>query len=376
MKLKRVGVGIIGYGGVGRVHALGYRSIPQHYGLPADVVQVVNVATAHKDTAQAAAREIGCDRWTDSYMELIQDPDVDLVTVATPNDSHEEIVVAAAAAGKHVLCEKPVARTVDEAKHMRDSVERAGVKAQVNFNFRYYPAVQHARKLIDEGLLGRPFSYRACFYRSSYIDPQKPMSWRLRREASGGGALFDLGSHVLDAIYFLLGDFKAVMGVAETMIEERPTAAGAQEKGAVNVDDLTLMLTRMANGPLGSIESSRLATGATNEMSLEIYGDQGALRFNSEDPSWLHVCDVKSPRGGFMKVGVGGRFADQLAPHWTMSPGFAPTFAAGQFALLRAISEDLRPAPNLDDGLHVQAVMEAALRASREGRWIALGEVL
>lgn len=374
MSLKRVRVGIIGYGGVGRLHALGYRSIPLHYGLRADTVQIVSVATAHGESAEGAAREIGCERWTDNYVELIEDPDVDLVTVATPNDSHEEIVVAAADAGKHIFCEKPVARKVIEAKRMRDAVERAGVKAQLNFNFRYYPAVQHARKLIDDGLLGRVFSYRAAFYRSSYIDPEKPMSWRLRRDIAGGGALFDLGSHVLDAIYFLLGDFKAVMGIAETMIEERPTASGADERERVDVDDITLMQARMANGALGSIESSRLATGVTNEMALEIYGDRGALRFHSQDPSWLHVCDAQSPRGGFQKVG--GRFTDQLAPHWTMAPGFAPTFAAGQYALLRAISEDSRPAPDLNDGLHVQAVMEAALRASREGRWVGLDEVL
>jgi predicted dehydrogenase len=376
MSLDKIRVGMIGYGGVGRVHVLSYRSIPHHYGLPEDTVRVVGVATAHPETARSAAEEIGCEQWTDRYPEMLERQDVDLVTVAVPNDAHEEIVTAAAAAGKHIFCEKPLARDVAEARRMRDAVARAGVKAQVNFNFRYYPGIQHARRLIEEGLLGRVFSYRACFYRSSYIDYDKPLSWRLQRDVAGGGALFDLGSHVLDALYFLLGDFDSVLATAETMIEQRPVAPGAAETGPVDVDDIALMQAHMADGALGSVQISRLATGVPNEMTIEIYGDRGAIRFYSADPSWLHVFDTQSPREGYQALQVGGKFAHQIAPHWSMPPGFAPTFAAGQYALLRAISSDTRPVPNMADGLHVQAVMEAALRSSGERRWVELSEVI
>lgn len=376
MSLEKTRVGMIGYGGVGRVHVLAYRSIPQHYGLPAETIRVVSVATAHQETARTAAAEIGCEAWTDQYAEMLARHEVDLVTVAVPNDAHEQIVTAAAEAGVHIFCEKPLAVDVDEAKRMQEAVAQAGVKAQVNFNFRYYPGIQHARRLVEQGLLGRVFSFRACFYRSSYIDYDKPISWRLQRDAAGGGALFDLGSHVLDAIYYLLGDFDSVLATAETMIKERPLAPGAAEMGRVDVDDITLMQARMADGALGSVQISRLATGVPNEMTLEIYGDRGAIRFTSADPSWLHVYDTRSPREGYQALQVGGKFADQLAPHWSMPPGFAPTFAAGQYALLQAISADARPAPDMADGLHVQAVMGAAIRSSGERRWVDLSEVL
>ncbi len=374
--MRPFGIGIIGYGGVARVHVLGYRSIPAHYALPADTVRLVGVAETDAAKAKAAAEEIGCEEWTDDYRALLARRDIDVVTVAVPNNAHEEIVVAAAQAGKHIFCEKPLALTVAEGKRMLAAIEQAGVKAQVNFNFRFYPAIQQARGLVEEGFLGRVFSYRACFYRSSYIDPNVPLSWRLSKAAAGGGALFDLGSHVLDSVYFLLGEFDSVAATAETLIEERPITPGAEEKGPVDVDDIVLMQARMANGALGSIEISRMGTGITNEMTLEIFGEQGAIRFYSHDPGWLHVYDVSAPRSGYQKLQTGGRFESQVAPHWTMPPGFGETFAAGQYQLLRAIDEDRRPSPDVADALHVQAVMAAALRASEENRRVSLAEIM
>jgi predicted dehydrogenase len=373
--MRTFGIGMIGYGGIGRVHVLGYRSIPYHYALPADTVKIVGVATTREETAKAAAEEIGCDVWTDDYRELLARDDVDVVTVAVPNNAHEGIVTTATEAGKHIFCEKPLAMNVAEGKRMLAAVEKAGVKAQLNFNFRFYPAIQHARKLIEDGFLGRVFSYRACFYRSGYINYDKPLSWRLKKEIAGGGALFDLGSHVLDTIYFLLDDFDSVLATTATLVEERPVATGADEKGHVDVDDITLMQTRMANSALGSIEISRMGTGITNEMTVEIFGDQGAIRFYSHDPSWLRVYDTNAPRQGYQRLQTGGRFDDQIAPHWTMPPGFGRTFAAGQYQFLNAISEGLPPSPDVAEGLHVQAVMEAALRSSDENRWVMLSEV-
>ena len=191
-------VGLVGYGGIGKVHALAYRSIPYHYGLPADAVRIVAVATSSAASAGRAAREIGCPVWSDDYRRIVERDDVDLVDCSVPNDLHEPVVVAAAAAGKHIYCEKPLARTVAEGARMADAVGRAGVKAQPTFNFRFFPAITRAKQLVDDGFLGRVFSFRGRYYRSSYIDAAKPMSWRLDKEASGGGAMHDLGSHVLD----------------------------------------------------------------------------------------------------------------------------------------------------------------------------------
>ncbi|MCB0071069.1 MAG: Gfo/Idh/MocA family oxidoreductase, partial [Caldilineaceae bacterium] len=180
--MKPLNIAMIGYGGIGRVHVMAYRSIPYLYGLPADTVNIVGVATTNPESAWAAKQEIGCDVWTTDYTELLARDDVDLVDVCVPNRLHEEVVVAAAQAGKHIYCEKPLAMDVAEAQRMVDAVNAAGVKAQMTFNFRFFPAVLRAKQLIDEGFLGRVFSYRGRYYRASYIDPNKPLSWRLRKD--------------------------------------------------------------------------------------------------------------------------------------------------------------------------------------------------
>jgi predicted dehydrogenase len=381
--MKKLGIAMIGYGGIGRVHVMGYRNIPFHYGLPADTINIVGVATTRPETAEKAAREIGCDVWTTDYRELLARDDVDLVDCTVPNHRHEEVVVAAAQAGKHIYCEKPLAMNVAEGQRMVAAVEKAGVKTQMTFNFRFFPAITRAKQLVEDGFLGRVFSFRGRYYRASYISYDKPLSWRLRKEIAGSGALFDIGSHVLDLIYYLLGDFGSVQATLDTLIKERPIAPGATEKGPVEVDDIALMHLRMASphDTLGLVEISRMGTGTTNDLQIEIFGDQGALRFNSAEPSWLEVYDVRDggqPLGGmrgFRKLETVQRHEGQKSPDWSMPPGFVRTHAECQYQFLKAISDDLPPSPTLADGLRVQEAMEAAVRSSEEGRWVAVEEV-
>lgn len=379
--MKELGIALIGYGGVARVHAMAYRAIPFHYGLPADTFRLVGVADVSQKSAEAAAREVKCDVWTTDYHELLARPDIDLVDICVPNHLHEEIIQAAARAGKHIYCEKPLAMDPAQGLRIVTAVEQAGIKNQLNFNFRYYPAVTRARQMISEGFLGRIFSYRGCFYRSSYINPEKPLSWRLSKDIAGGGALFDLGSHILDLIYYLLGEFDSVQATVDTLIKERPVAAGSKEKGPVDVDDIVLMQARMADNTLGTLEISRMGTGATNDMKIEIFGDKGALRFSAEDPSWLEVYDVRDPdqptggMSGFRRVQAVGRFEGHKAPDWSMAPGFATTFVESQYRFLKAVSDDLQPSPTFRDGLHIQDVMQSAFSSSSEQRWVKVADI-
>jgi predicted dehydrogenase len=379
--MKQIGIGVIGYGGVARVHGLAYRSIPFHYGLPASTVNLVGIADVNARAAEAAANELKCSLWTTDYHELLRRQDVNVVDICVPNVLHEEIILAAATAGKHIFCEKPLAMNVEQGKRIVAAVEKAGVKHQLNFNFRFYPAISRARQLIDNGFLGRVFSFRGCFYRSSYINPDKPLSWRLSKEIAGSGALFDLGSHILDLIYYLLGDFGSVQATMDTLINERPVAPGSKEKGPVEVDDIVLMQVRMADNTLGSVEISRMGTGATNDMKIEIYGEKGAIRFSAEDPSWLEVYDVRDPdqptggMSGYRKIQTVGRFKEHKVPDWSMAPGFITTFVESQYKFLKAVSDDTQPALTFKDGLHVQEVMQAAMLSSDEKRWVSLAEL-
>lgn len=372
---------MIGYGGIGRVHAMAYRMLPFHYGLPADSIQIVGVATTRPESAAAAAREIGCDDHTADYRELLARDDIDLIDCTTPNSTHEEIVIAAANAGKHIYCEKPLAMDAAQARQMVAAAQAAGVKTQMTFNFRFIPALIRARQLIDEGFLGRIFSYRGRYYRASYIDPNKPMSWRLRKAVSGGGALFDLGSHILDVVYYLLGEFDSVQAMVDTLIKERPATKGSSEMTPVDVDDIAFLHTRMTNGALGVVEISRMGTGVTNDLIIEIYGDQGALRFDLNDPQWLQVYDVRdsgAPLGGMRgmrKLETVQRYEGQRAPDWTMTPHFVRSHAECQYQFIQSIWNDTSPGPSLADGLHIQQVMEAAQQASRAERWVRVADV-
>jgi len=379
--MKPLNIGLVGYGGIGRVHAHAYRSINFHYALPANTVNVVGVATTRMESAEKGAKEIGCDFFTDDYHKLLERADIDVIDCTTPNNSHKEIVIAAAEAGKHIYCEKPLAMNPDEARAMAEAVEKAGVKSQVTFNFRFIPAVIRAKQLMEEGFVGNIFSFRGRYHRASYISREKPLSWRLKGEIGGGGALFDLGSHILDLLYYLLGDFSSVNATLDTLIKERPVSAGSSEKAPVNVDDFAMLQTRLKDNTPGVVEVSRMGTGATNDVIVEIFGDQGAIRFDLNDPAYLYVYDVRDgvqPTGGmrgFKKIEAVQRYEGAKSPDWTMIPGFMRAHTESQYQFLKAISDDTPTMPNFRDGLHVQQIMAAAEQSSANGGWINIADV-
>jgi len=380
--MEKLRVALIGYGAIGRVHALGYKAIPYHYGLPNDIVRVTAVATSHAETAEAAAREIGCEIWSADYRDVIARDDVDVIDCCTPNGSHAEIMVAGAQAGKHLYCDKPLALDVEDGERMVSAAQAAGVNTQMTYNMRFFPAMMRARQLMDEGFVGRVFSFRARFYRSSYIDPNKPISWKLRKRESGGGALVDIGSHALDLVYSLLGEFSGVQATLETVIKDRPVAAGSTELAPVDVDDIAFMHLRTTNGVVGLVEASRLGTGIANELVIEIYGEKGSLRFDAARPGWLEVYDARDPATplggmrGVRLVETGNRYEGQKAPDWSMAPDFVRSHTECQYQFLKAISEGRPARPSFADGFHIQATMAAAQRSADEGRWVRVNEVL
>jgi predicted dehydrogenase len=234
---------------------------------------------------------------------------------------------------------------------------------------------------MDLGFAGRVFSFYGCYRRSSYIAPEKPLSWKFRQETAGGGALFDLGSHVLDLVAYLLGDVASVQATMQTIIPQRPVAAGSDQLGPVEVDDFDLVQVRMADGALGVLEFSRMATGSMNELRLEIFGSAGALRMSMEDPNWLYVYDARDPEQplggarGFKRLETIQRFEGQVSPDWTQPMGFVRAHAECQYQFLRSIWEDLVPRPSLDDGVYIQRIMAAAQRSASESRWVAVADV-
>lgn len=380
--MRSIGIALIGYGGIGRVHAMAYRDLLFHYGLPADAVQIVGVATSRPETAERAAREVGCPVWTADYRELLRRDDVQVADICLPNVHHEAALLAAAEAGKHVYIEKPLAMDAPQAERMIAAVDAAGVKGGMTFNFRFVPAVQRAKQLLDEGFTGRIYSFYARYHRSGYISPDRPFSWRLDRDVSGGGALFDLGAHALDLILYLLGDVVAVNASLETLVKERPIRAGASERVPVKVDDLAQVQMRIdRDDAAGFAEFSRMGTGAANDLRLEVYGEHGAIKLALEEPDWLWAYDARTsgrPLGGmrgFTRIETVQRFDGAVSPDWTMPMGFVRSHAECQYQFLRALWDDRRPEPDLRAGLAVQRILAGSELSSAERRWVLGNEL-
>jgi predicted dehydrogenase len=309
------------------------------------------------------------------FRRVVDDPRVDVVHVCTPNAAHREACVAALRAGKHVYCDKPLARDVAEAEEIVAAATAApDSRHQMTFQYRFLPATLRAKELMEAGFVGRLFGYRAAYLHAGYVEADRPMSWRLDAAAAGGGALFDLGSHILDLMRHLAGEAVRVAATLKTLIPERPDGKGGVAK--VAVDDLALIQVELAGGGLGTIEASRLATGTNDELRFEIHGDKGALRFNLMDPNWLHAYDHREATGphggerGFKAIEAVQRYPKPAAlPGPKNAIGWMRAHIACLHHFVTCVAEGRPAKPDFCDGLAVQRLMAAAQRASEAGRW-------
>ncbi|MHB0859459.1 MAG: Gfo/Idh/MocA family protein, partial [Anaerolineae bacterium] len=360
-----IGIGMLGYGMIGRVHSMAYGQLRFMYPGQLSPVVLAGVCTSRRETAFAAAEEAGFRTWCVSVEELLDREDVTVVDVVTPNDLHREMVLAAIAAGKHVYCEKPLALNTEEARTMYAAAREANVRVGMTFNYRFVPAILRARQIMTEGLLGDVYAFRAEYLHSGYQDPARPLSWRMRRERSGGGALVDLGSHAIDLVRYLLGEFETVQCTTRTYVAERPVRAGAAEKGPVTVDDAAWVQARLANGATGSIEATRFATGTVDDLNLAIYGQRGSLRWSLMDPNWLYWYDARRPaepiggERGWTRIETVQRYPGSVAPPARTPLGWLRTHAENQYAFLRAVVTGETPQPDILDGLRSLLVMVA-----------------
>jgi len=293
---KKFGVGIVGYGFIGKMHTYAYRSIPFFYNPPPADIRLVGVCTSHEETAKEATQHGGFEFGTTNYHELLERDDINIINCCTPNNLHKDILIGSLKAGKHIYCDKPLAMSLDEARDILEATKNAKTVHQMTFQYRFVPAIMRAKQLIDEGLLGEIMSFRAAYLHSGYTDPNRPMSWRLNKKQGGAGALFDLGSHVLDLVRYLCGECEEIFATTQTFIKSRPASKGSNELLAVDVDDLALVQMKMKNGALGTMEVSRIATGTNDDLRIEIHGREGALRFNLMEPNWPKIYFIESPQ--------------------------------------------------------------------------------
>ncbi|MCX6376053.1 MAG: Gfo/Idh/MocA family oxidoreductase [Armatimonadetes bacterium] len=377
--MKTFGVGMVGYGFMGKVHTYAYQSLPMIYDPPPAKIRLVGVATATEASGKKAIEQAGYEFATRDYHELLRRDDVHIINVCVPNHLHRDVAIDALNAGKHVYCDKPLAANLDQARDIWNVARQAKTIHQMTFNYRFIPALLRAKQLVDAGFLGRVFQFRVCYLHSSYIDPDRPMSWRTDKEKGGGGASADLGSHVIDLVRHLLGEFESVFATTETFIKERPVSAGASERMPVEVDDVCWMQARLESGAIGAREASRMSTGACDEIRIEIHGEMGAIRFNSMDPNWLDAYDVRLPAGdyggerGFKRIECVHQYPKPAAlPGPKNSVGWMTYHIASMYDFVENVARCRQSSPSIYDGLKVQEILEAAYESSRTDNWITI----
>ena len=382
-------VAMIGHGFMGAAHSQGWRTAPRVFGLPAEPEMAVIVGR-NPETVAESAPKWGWAEWATDWREVISRDDIDIIDIVTPGDSHAEIAIAALDAGKHVLCEKPLANTVEEAEAMADAAARAaarGIRAMVGFTYRRVPAVTFLRDLIAQGAVGRIAQVRASYRQDWLVDPEMPLAWRLQKEHAGSGALGDIGAHAIDLAQFVTGlKLERVSGVVDTIVKQRPllgsgsglSGTATAGYGEVTVDDVAIFTGRFDNCVLGSFEATRFATGRKNALSIEVSGDTGALAFDLEDLNTLSFYDRTKPNQtqGFTRILVTEAEHPYVGAWWPAGHmlGYEHGFSHQVKDLVEAIVEGVDPHPTFAEGLQVQRVLAAVEQSSEhESAWVRVG---
>ncbi|WP_126427143.1 Gfo/Idh/MocA family protein [Brevibacillus marinus] len=381
---KHVRIGMVGYRFMGKAHSHALRDLPFFF--DTELVPVLQaIAGRDGQAVKAAAEKMGWASYETDWRRLIERDDIDVIDIVTPNHSHAEIAIAAAKAGKHVICEKPLALTVAQSRQMLDAVNAAGVVHMICHNYRFAPAVQLAKQLIAEGRLGRIFHFRATFLQDWLISPDVPLTWRLRKEIAGSGALGDLGAHIIDLARFLVGEIREVVGMMETFVKERPLGeidlqlkgrAASGARGAVSVDDAVAFLARFANGALGIFEATRFSRGNRAGNRFEINGEKGSLRWDLENMNNLQLYLEADEPGlqGFRTINCTEGEHPYAGAYWPAGHiiGYEHTFIHLFVELMNGIARGLSPSPNFADGLQNQLVLAAVEESARTGKWVQL----
>ncbi len=382
MEKHEIGVGLVGYKFMGRAHSNAYRQVASFFDVDPSP-RMAAICGRDEAGVREAANTLGWDSYETDYRKLIARDDIDLVDVVTPGNTHREIVLTALEAGKHVLCEKPLANNLSEAQEMLTAARNAGTVNMVCFNYRRAPAVQLAKKLVEEGRLGQIRHWRATYLQDFIMDPSFPLIWRLQKEVSGSGALGDIGAHIIDLAHFVVGPISEVTGMTETFVEERPleessaggglSASGGTQMGEVTVDDAAAFLARFENGAIGTFEATRFAAGRRNQNAFEVNGSKGSVAFDLERMNELEVFFTEDEPDvqGFRTVNVtepDHPYTGAWCPPGHIL-GYEHTFIHTIKDLMDGIKAGKSPAPTFEVGYRGQAVRDAVERSAASGRW-------
>jgi predicted dehydrogenase len=368
-----VGVGIIGYGFIGKVHAFGHHTIPFYYSPVPLPVRLVSVATSRKETAEAARAQGGFETATDDWRTVVEDPRVQVIHVCSPNTLHAEQLLAAMAAGKHIYCDKPLTATCAEAETVRRAMARWKGIGQMTLQYRFLTATIRAKQMAEEGFLGKTIGFRGAYLHSGSVDPAAPLKWK-HSGAAGGGVLRDLAPHILDLVDWLAGPIVEMQANTRILYPERPDGRGGRV--AVDGEDQAVIVARLSGGAVGTVEVSKIATGTEDDLRLEIHGERGALRFSLMDPDFLEaysLSDPDAPTGGtrgWKRIATLQRYgANAPFPTPRSTSGWLRAHVHCLHEFLRAVAEGRPAEPSLERGIELQRMVDCAERSAATGTW-------
>lgn len=386
MAQKEVGIGLIGYAFMGKVHSNAYRQVAKYF--EPEVKPVLRaICGRNEDNVRRAAATFGWESYETDYRRLLDRKDIDIVDVSAPGNEHLPMAVAAAQAGKTVFCEKPLGNSYSEAKQMQDAVEKARVVNMVCFNYRRAPAIALAKRMVDDGTLGKIYHFRARYLQDWITDPSFPLVWRLRKEIAGSGTLGDLGAHIVDLAHYLVGPMTRLTAATETFIKKRPlqaaatgteglAAAASAEMGDVTVDDTALWLSRFESGAMGCFEVTRFALGRKNHNTFEINGSRGSVAFDFERMNELEYFNNEDPedRRGFRTIQCTESSQPYAGAYWPPGHiiGYEHTFINTVYDLLNAHAQGKSPQPDFATGARCNAVLDAIVKSAASEKWEAV----
>jgi len=370
---KKIGIGMLGYAFMGKTHSFAYKIMPHFFWPPPAIPELVTIFGRTESKLKEAAENYGFKNYTTNLKSVINSENVDIVDNSLPNNVHVEPSIEAIEAGKHVLCEKPLARNSKEAKTMRDAARKASVKTMVAFNYRFIPAAIMAREIVMSRRLGRIYHYRARFFTDRLIDPNFPLKWRLLKEVAGSGPISDLGSHSIDLARFILGEVTAVSAATKTFIHERPLLEDPTRKGRVTVEDATAAVMEFENGALGTLEISKFVAGRKNYNSFEINGEKGSILFDAEKLNELIFYTTE----GDVKILLPDKNKMNVRYLWPTGfiIGFGETYISEIYHFIDTIVNNKEVAPygaTFEDGYRNSVIVDAILESSEKGKRITI----